>query len=382
MADGEHLRSQTSPEYCGVALTEQPDRYGPDHRPAGPAACARHSCSGCCYCRDVAPLPVYFEVRSEFVRYSPEPSRAWMTIDQLRERVDALASSRLDDATPVYLLCRAADGCYADRRALVVAGDVRTHVTAIELTEWAARLARGSIYLHVASSETSEVVLGPAEQQRIDTHVSEQREQLKLADAEWEASRAQASEWRLEVEHAARRGCGLRWPSGPGVLPSFRAFDVLYRPAAGWLPSRRRSVAITTQVCRAYGGGDAFCMPTGELDVLLFDCVTRRFLRRLQRERDVDWELLPPCCGRGAACPHLGQMEPELRQWSNGKHLDIRPLLAIPGAFREWLESVVPAVDGHRSLPSVPQHLCPLNSRLMTFGMQFCSCSECCPPYL
>ena len=45
--------------------------------------------------------------------------------------------------------------------------------------------------------------------------------------------------------------------------------------------------------------------------------------------------LFPPCCGRGAACPHLLltiELGPRW-QWPNGDDLDLRVLQAIPAAF-------------------------------------------------
>ena len=44
--------------------------------------------------------------------------------------------------------------------------------------------------------------------------------------------------------------------------------------------------------------------------------------------------LFPPCCGRGAACPHLLlTIELGRWQWPNGDDLDLRVLQAIPAAF-------------------------------------------------
>ena len=42
--------------------------------------------------------------------------------------------------------------------------------------------------------------------------------------------------------------------------------------------------------------------------------------------------MFPPCCGRGAACPHL-LLATDRRQWPNGDDLDLRVLQAIPEAF-------------------------------------------------
>ena len=48
------------------------DRFGPDFRPVGPAACARRGCSGCCYCRGDKSLPVYLQVCTTYNYYHQE----------------------------------------------------------------------------------------------------------------------------------------------------------------------------------------------------------------------------------------------------------------------------------------------------------------------
>ena len=126
-------------------------------------------------------------------------------------------------------------------------------------------------------------------------------------------------------------------PADPCVSPSFRAYDLLYLPPPSGDLMQPGVVALVVHVCTAYGMGAPGRVPTGDIDVLQFDCSAREFSQELQRVRDVEWELLPPCCGRGAACPHLGRMAPEARQWRSGEHMDIRSLLRIPHALHSWL---------------------------------------------
>ena len=247
VAHGEHLRSQTSCEYRGdqgpvtgprnlvhrrhlsistVLNTRAPaaNRYGLDQHPAGPSACARRGCAGCCYCRSAASLPVYLEVwilpppvllpgmicsRKFLCPWLRTWARKWVTVDELGAYIGELASSRAHDAVPVYLLLRRPElpTCGHSGQVLCVAGDVRNHVAASELSEWAVRLERCKMLLHIVSSDTRELVFDYAERARIDTYLSEQAAVHEQMNAEWESLRAQAAEWSSSIQ-AERRQWG------------------------------------------------------------------------------------------------------------------------------------------------------------------------------
>ena len=84
------------------------DRFGPDHHPLGPSACARRGCTGCCFCVGVL-LPVYLEIRiltplawspgmicdrSALDPWRRDPPR-WVAVDELKREVHLLlATSR------------------------------------------------------------------------------------------------------------------------------------------------------------------------------------------------------------------------------------------------------------------------------------------------
>ena len=51
----------------------------------------------------------------------------------------------------------------------------------------------------------------------------------------------------------------------------------------------------------------------------------------------VKWMLMPPCCGRGAACPHL--LSAEGPQWPDGSSLDLTSLAGIPDVFADLIET-------------------------------------------
>ena len=102
--------SQTSREYRGRLwqVPDGADRFGPDHHPVGPSACARRGCPGCCYCIGQAPLPIYLKV---LVLKPPVWSRGmicdraaldpwrraypkWLSLDKLGCLVEKHASTR------------------------------------------------------------------------------------------------------------------------------------------------------------------------------------------------------------------------------------------------------------------------------------------------
>jgi hypothetical protein len=56
-------------------------------------------------------------------------------------------------------------------------------------------------------------------------------------------------------------------------------------------------------------------------------------MRTWREQSERDWQLFPPCCGRGAACIHLILAPCGYRQWPNGDDLDLRVIRPIPEAF-------------------------------------------------
>ena len=60
--------------------------------------------------------------------------------------------------------------------------------------------------LHVLRREVRELAIDDDEHQQIDKYLSEQAALHEQLGAEWEVQRAQAAEWRKDVERDARRG--------------------------------------------------------------------------------------------------------------------------------------------------------------------------------
>ena len=93
---------------------------------------------------------------------------------------------------------------------MCVAGDVRNHVSASELDEWAARLARGQILLRILTCDAREVVINDSEGMHIETYLRKQSAALEASAAEWEPIRAQMVKWDAEARRQleARRHVG------------------------------------------------------------------------------------------------------------------------------------------------------------------------------
>ena len=125
----------------------------------------------------------------------------WVTVDELRAWLGELARSRFFDAAPAYLIRRRPErdglGCYG--AVVCVAGDVRNHVSASELDEWAAWLARGQIVLQILVSDAREVVINDSEAKKIERYLRKQSAALEASAAEWEPTRAQIVEWDAEA---------------------------------------------------------------------------------------------------------------------------------------------------------------------------------------
>ena len=228
------------------------DRFGPDLRPVGPAACARRGCSGCCYCRGSDPLPVYLQMRT-FTWSSGGDAAPWLSINELRRNLTALTSRSCDDALPAYLLCRRGPEPVGDGRAVCLAGDVRNHVSAAELDEWAARLERRGILLLVLHSTSRACELDGTEHASMRAHVTSVQALRDEAKAEWALLQREAWRWQKQVEWEAltRHSCGerLHEPGVPLSLP--RWGHRLSRPIRSQDAARRRSDHIhrPTHMC-------------------------------------------------------------------------------------------------------------------------------------
>ena len=356
---------------CGQCWSNA-DRFGTDFHPVGPAACARRGCSGCCYCqstwrysredgcfrcfRESSPLPVYLEVRCFLHYYHHGPiytgarfleSGPWLTLDELHRHLTGLLTC--DDPVPAYLLCRGAESV-GDGRAICVAGDVRSHVPAAILEGWTESLRRRGIEFQIASGDGRECIFNADQEMSMRRHVARAYGQRDSAETEWAKLRAESRQLQKQVEWEAltRHSCGERLYER-GVRSAFRVGDIVYHPP----PDRRmqHGVAVIAWVGQRTSAesneGDARVrVPTGELRLLMWDTQRRCFDKRRYVTTDVggdrDWTLLPPCCGRGAACPQLALALPGERQWPNGDALNVRDIEPIPQAFLEWTRAVVP----------------------------------------
>ena len=88
--------------------------------------------------------------------------------------------------------------------------------------------------------------------------------------------------------------------------------------------------------------------PTGEFRLLCWDLVALQFDDHTVLRTSREWELMPPCCGRGCNCPHLfshfseacaSASDDHPPQWPNGDDLDPRALLPIPAALLNMLRT-------------------------------------------
>ena len=100
----------------------------------------------------------------------------------------------------------------------------------------------------------------------------------------------------------------------------------------------------------------------GEISIRLWDLNKLKFTtaHTVLTAHEHPWELLPRCCGRGAACPHLRCCAPEQRWWSNGDRLDLSLLTPIPTAFRKQTQLPGSSAQKRAKLEaSLPIHLRP-----------------------
>ena len=363
---GDHTTAGWRNEYRGVP-DGQPDQFGYDCHPVGPSACARRG-----YCNG-KPHPIYVQTCTlKPPVWSPGMicSRAaldpwaeckscpqWLTVDELRHKVSQLATLA-DSAARPQLTVQLVRNCQhrTQPSILCLASSVHDQVSDAELSQWTEQLAQASVSLEILSgaSDRHHCLPSAAERSRVDAWLAQQAAAIEADHADWEASRQAKAKLDMQSEFEARRGCGLRACS-PGVTSQFRRGDIIYHaPSSDTnIPSR---IGVVFTVERSYGGsghGGGGCVPTGKLSLLLWDPESRRFVRCLpvDSQQARGFSLMPPCCGRGAVCPHLVQSAPD-RQWPNGDALDLEAISPIPQAFASLLRNELrqPRLQQQRAL--------------------------------
>ena len=363
----------------------KPDRFGPDNREMCAATCARQRCTGCCFCVGV-PLPVYLEIhtgeplpRNQTVIGLDRPLDVigWVTVEHVQQmvtqelphpgcltRTQASLSTR---AVPAYLLDRTVqddrplDFGYNFGRVICLPGAVRSHVAADQLAEYAERLACSGTLVEILSGDSCECTLGPDVLTRRDAHITRHAQVVKqaheVAKQEWLLARQGESDWIAlnqpgrrdldeQVQFEASRGCGQRNPSLDGTRSKphqqLREGDIVYHPPRtgfsganepSWYAdefetytgcSTQPYVAVVVKVHRKevyFEGVGRRAIPFGGVDLLHWDLDRLQF-GRVRQEVKMPFTLFPPCCGRGAACPHLLlTIELGRWQWPNGDDL-------------------------------------------------------------
>lgn len=168
----------------------------------------------------------------------------------------------------------------------------------------------------------------------MNAYLQQHAEVQQDAELQWEATRTEKAELDKQVEFEARRGCGLRscWA---GATSAFRHGDLVFAPPTG--ASTQPGVAVVLEVESAFGFGAEFYVPTGQLRLLPWDVQNLKFSSSL-RCSDQVVVFLPPCCGRGADCPHLSIFA-EPRQWPDGHEMDLSILLSIPASLANYLRT-------------------------------------------
>ena len=270
----------------------------------------------------------------------------WVTADELRRDVEGLAAESKHEAVPAYLLARHPSLARPrEWSALCVASSVRDQIPDAELSEWTEQLAQASISLEILSGDGDphRCIPGAAERARIDAWLKQQAAAIEAAKAEDQLAGREKAELDKQVEFEVRRGCGLRacWP---GVTSAFRRGDIIYHPPPPDL-STQPGVAVVFDVEYDYGGsghGGGGRVPARELAVLFWDVDRLAFTRQrwLYHHKTRGFTLMPPCCGRGAECPHL-QSSGNDPQWPNGDPLDLASIRTIPQAFAVLLSKLL-----------------------------------------
>ena len=361
-------------EYCGMP---KPNRGGDcfgysDIYPVGVLECARRGCDGCCYCRGQPSPPAQYVNVVTYDTLSL-PRSTWMNVDELRELVwkqvadDDQSRSMLSEPVPTYLLERQPT-ISSIGGVMQVSGAVRGLVDAIELASWSEEL-QGSMLLQILSSDS--VVCAPnAEEAAV---CSEQQEHRRTLLRERTAADKERKQLDACIRHEAQRGCGHRinweWdPSRSNLSPALRRGDLVYHaPPAD--RSTEPGVGVVTDICYAHGGisdgaGSQGGLRSGYVKVLFWQFGKRCF-GCSQEVWESDFTLLPPCCGRGAGCPHLLLSQTvDQHTYPNGDPLRLKDLQAIPDAFQATLDSMPCSRKDRQSLEdSYAALLDPLGER-------------------
>jgi hypothetical protein len=158
-----------------------------------------------------------------------------------------------------------------------------------------------------------------------------------------------------------RRPCGA---SVAVMRSTFRLGDLVYYPPAD--RSEQPGVAVVVKVC--YFGSAADRVPTGEIDLLMWDVAELSFSRVLPKVHGNEWTLLPACCGRGAACPQLQLLmpldchwprppAPKECHWHSSELLDRRVLEPIPAAFYVCFQRGLSDSAVRAAAQSLPPHI-------------------------
>ena len=327
-------------EYCGERVTFDPDRFGGDHRPVGPAACARHDCMGCCYCLGVA-LPVYIEVRIFRPREGHEAR--WVKADKLMAEMQRLAACG-----------RLYRGC-----VVCVAGEIRAHAHTDMLVEWRHCLEPIDGCLIIACGDSCDCILSANEMVQIDAHHAKHAEIIaRETEAFWkqvEAEQEQLAWFRRAKMQGGCKDCDQRRNGGTTGPPALRKGDIVHRPQPQGHP---QDIAVVVEVvttrsrrlkcliehlgpdgsisCVESGADSTSALRTGEVNLAMYSEKSSSFTRIDLHEPEADWMLFPACCGRGWECPGMRWLA--RYRWPTGDRLDPLEVLApISEAFAGFL---------------------------------------------
>ena len=323
------------------------DSFGPIFE-VGRAVCARSGCDGCCYCLHLGlfdrlpPPPQHVHIQRWHARSCLVDQ--WSNESEIRRVVtNALANYARGaavncagvDPIPEYLIDRHMDPL-ANGDFIRISGSVRRLVDTDELAEWASAFSRYSTVFQVLASDSdSSNDPSPSEEKALITHTAHARK----AAREWGCTVRERSRLDVQVRFDAHRGCGTRiMPGWPTTRSAPVLGDIMYcQPnAQGGAPG----IGVVINVCQRHGQGvgHAGLVCTGTVHMDFWDRGARSFSTRLDCDLS-DFVLLPPCCGRGANCPHLLGLPEGERQYPNGDALQLSDLSPIPGAFRAKLDA-------------------------------------------